>query len=139
MRRVRRCRGEDGSAALDAVILLPVVFLALALIAVAGRQTGANNTVEHAANAAARAAAGAQTMGGAQQRAATVASSTTSETCASAPTVSVGGSVEPGGTVTVTVTCTAQLGDHGARLGIGTTRTLSATASQPVDSIRGGP
>jgi Flp pilus assembly protein TadG len=137
----RRARGERGdSGPLEMVILLPAVLLLFGLVVAFGRTTTADTDVEHAARVGARAAASAQTSGGGSALAGAVVADSLRRagmTCASGPSVAVGGSWEPGGRVTVTVSCTASLADV-TKFGIPGARTLRATASEVIDRTRGG-
>ncbi len=134
-------RGERGDAGpLEMVILMPVLLLAFALVVLFGRTTTAATDVEHAARVAARAAAAAQSVGGAQSRAATVAAESLASSglaCVDR-SVSVSGSVQPGGRITVTVRCRVSQADVTRYGFIPGSRTLSATASEVVDVNRGG-
>ena len=137
----RRARGEAGDAGpLEAAILIPVVLLLFALVIAFGRATTADTDVEHAARVGARAAAAAQSMGGAQQRAHTVVVRSLSDSglaCADRE-IAVGGSLQPGGRVSVTVTCVASMADLSGFGLLPGRRTLSATASEVIDVVRGG-
>lgn len=138
---VRRVRGDRGDAGpLEVAILMPVLLLLFALVIAFGRATTADTDVEHAARVGARAAAAAQSMGGAQQRAqiVVVESLADSGLACSQRNVAVGGSLQPGGRVSVTVTCVASLADLSGFGLLPGDRTLSATASEVVDVVRGG-
>lgn len=141
MTAARRAQGERGDAGpLEVAILMPVLLLLFALVIAFGRATTAGTDVEHAARVGARAAAAAQSMGGAQQRAQTVVveSLRDSGLACVERSVSVGGSLQPGGRVSVTVTCVASMADLAGFGLVPGARTLSATASEVVDVIRGG-
>lgn len=136
----RRCGGERGSAGVEAafavIALLSVMFFVIGAL----RVTNSGGDVSAAARAAARAAAGERTMGAAASAASRVASSTLSGrgvACAGGPGVAVGGSVDPGGTVSVTVSCTVDLADA-ALGGFGGSRTVTGRGVEYVDSVRGG-
>jgi Flp pilus assembly protein TadG len=135
-----RCRDDKGDAGpLELVILMPAVLLLFALVVAFGRTSTANGDVEHAARVGARAAAGAQTIGGAQQRAETVVAQSlqgSGLSCVDAH-VNVSGDVAPGGQVTVSVSCVADLGDV-VEFGVPGSKTLQATATEQVDVVRGG-
>jgi Flp pilus assembly protein TadG len=135
----RRLCGDRGDAGpLEAVILMPVLLATFALVVVFGSAQGADNSVEHAAKAGARAAATAQTAGGGHQRAESAVDAALAESPCANHSIDVAGSWTPGGRVHVTVTCTADLSDVSGLVGVPGTRTMSASASEPVDSIRGG-
>jgi Flp pilus assembly protein TadG len=136
-----RLRGDAGDAGpLEAVILIPVLLLLFALVLAFGRAATAGTDVEHAARVGARAAAAAQSMGGAEQRAEVVVSESLADSglaCLSRR-VGVGGSLQPGGRVSVTVTCVASMADLSGFGLLPGDRTLTATASEVVDRVRGG-
>ena len=138
--RQSRCRDDHGDAGpLELVILMPALLLLLALVIAFGRTSAASSDVEHAARVGARAAAASQTMGGAEARAASVANESlrgSGLSCVDSG-VSVGGSIAPGGQVTVTVSCVADLGDL-VQFGVPGSKTLTATATEQVDVVRGG-
>lgn len=137
----RRVRGDAGDAGpLEAVILMPVLLALFALVIAFGRATTADTDVAHAARVGARAAAAAQSMGGAVARAQVVVAESLSDSglaCAQRR-VGVGGSLQPGGRVTVSVTCVASMADLSGFGIVPGARTLSATATEVIDVIRGG-
>lgn len=136
----RRGRGERGDAGpLEMVILMPVLLLAFAVVVLFGRTTTADADVEHAARVGARAAAAAQSLSGATSRASAVVTESLAHSGLSCVSRSVGvsGSMQPGGRVTVTVTCVASLADVTRYGVIPGSRTLTATASEMVDLNRG--
>ena len=140
-RRTHRLCGDTGDAGpLEAVILMPALLLMFALVLAFGRAATADTDVEHAARVGARAAATAQSMGGAQQRAHVVVSESLADSGLACITrqVGVGGSLQPGGRVSVTVTCVASMADLSGFGLVPGDRTLTATASEVVDRIRGG-
>lgn len=130
-------RGTAGvEAALAVVALLGMMFFVVGAL----RVTNSGGDVSAAARAGARAAAAEPTMGAAAAAAGRVASSSLASrglACAGGPRVAVSGSVAPGGTVVVEVSCTVGLGD--AELGgFGGSRTVSGRGVEYVDSVRGG-
>ena len=134
-----RCRGDRGdSGPLEVVILLPAILLLFAMVVAFGRTTTASQHVEHAAAVGARAAAGAQTVGGAGAAATEVVGRSLAQHGIGCPPPAVAGTFTPGGRVSVTVSCTVDLGDV-TRLGfLPGSRTLTATASEVIDRTRGG-
>ena len=109
----RATRDDRGSAALEAAILAPVFLLLIALIVVAGRTTAAGSDVEHAARSAARAAAQRQSLTSARSAAVAVVAESIAESglhCEN-PQVGVAGNLDPGGRVTVSVTCNVSYAD----------------------------
>lgn len=119
---------------------MPVLLMLFALVLAFGRAATAGTDVEHAARVGARAAAAAQTMGGAQERAGIVVANSLADSglaCAQRD-VAVGGALQPGGQVAVTVTCVASMGDLSGLGLLPGSRTLTATAVEVVDVHRGG-
>ena len=134
---------ERGSASIEAVIIVPAVGLVIALLILAGRITIADQTVHAAAAEAARTATLARTPDDAHTRATQAARDTlTSQntTCAAIDLeVDTSEFSRPLGTpasVTVTVTCQLPLSDL-TLPGIGGIKTITATASSPLDPYRG--
>ena len=138
----RRGGPERGSAALEAAIGLPAFLLFVGLIIFAGRVAIATQAVDSAATQAARTASIARTAtdAGATARSAATSSLTSLRVnCVStAVTVDTAGFAAPVGTpatVTATVRCVVNLADL-AVPGVPGTRTVTATASSPVDTFR---
>jgi Flp pilus assembly protein TadG len=123
------------------VILVPVLLALVALVVAFGRTTTANSDVEFAARVGARAAAQSSTAAGATSSATIVVERTLAESDLScrSHSVSVDASdLRPGGRVSVTVTCLADLSDvSNLQLALGS-RTMTATATEVVDRVRGG-
>lgn len=130
---------EDGFGAVDLMVVTTIVVSLLLLAVGLGRVRSADQMVGSAAADGARAASLQRTAVGAQQAAEqTIAASlVTSETsCAGGPAVSVDVSRwRPGGSVSVTVACTAALADLTAP-GLPGSKTLTAHATSPIDSRR---
>ena len=130
---------ERGSAAVELVIVTPALLVVLGVLAVFSRVTTAANTVTFAARVGARSAVAAQTLPAARDRARAVVTATLADSgmaCTSA-TTSVDGDVRPGGRLTVTVSCTTDLSDL-AGLGIPGRHTVTAKATETIDTSRGG-
>ena len=137
----RRDAGERGDAGpIETVILVPVLLLLVGLIVAFGRTTSATSDVAFAARVGARSAVAAQTLDGARQRAKTVVAASLAQSglaCVSSSTT-VTGDVRPGGRLTITVACTADLSDI-TQLGLlPGSRTLTGTATELIDVNRGG-
>jgi len=134
-----RASGDRGDAGpLEMVILVPVVLLVFALVVAFGRTTTATEHVAHAAAVGARAAAGAQTAGGASVLATDVVAEALAQVGMTCDAPSVAGTFTPGGSVTVTVSCTVDLGDVSEFGMIPGSRTLTASATEVIDRTRGG-
>lgn len=125
---------------MELVILLPI-FLIAAFLGYGGmRMVAVNGDVDAAALAGARAATTAYSpaagTGNADRVARAMLDSDAGQRCDS---VSVGasGSWSPGGTVTVTVSCVVSMDDLGFGMFPGT-KTYEATATDVVDTVRGG-
>lgn len=133
-------RGEEGSVAAEVAIAIPVLVAVLLLVGVLlARGVDARLRLDDAAHQAARAASltrnpDAATLA-AQQAAA--ASLTDAGLDCGDPSVAVDTSnFAPGGVVTVTVSCRLDLSYAAALLATGDQRTLTATASSPIDVYR---
>jgi Flp pilus assembly protein TadG len=135
----RRCRGDRGSAAVEAGVAVTALLLVGFFIVGALRVVGSGGDVEAAARAAARAAAANYDAASATSAAAKVASDVLANrgvACESLG-VAVGGDVTAGGVVTVAVTCTVSLADV-VVAGFPGSRTLSGHGVEQVDVVRGG-
>jgi Flp pilus assembly protein TadG len=137
----RRCR-DDGNAALELVILAPVLLCLLGLVIAAGRTSIAQGSVAAAARDAARQASIALTPGAAEAAARSSALAALNQEgldCAPVVTVDVAGFGVPVGepaTVSATVSCQVPLSDLIVP-GMPGSKTLTATFSSPLDPYRG--
>jgi hypothetical protein len=120
------------------VILVPVVLAVFALVVAFSRTTTATEHVAHAAAVGARAAASAQTAGGASALATGVVADALAQVGMTCGPPTVVGTFTPGGSVTVTVSCTVDLGDLSELGMIPGSRTLTASATEVIDRTRGG-
>ncbi|WP_410645331.1 TadE/TadG family type IV pilus assembly protein [Amycolatopsis sp. lyj-346] len=131
-------RAERGSVTVEAVLLAPVLVMLLVFFAVVvHRGVDARLRLDDAAHQAARAASLQRTRTAAVAAAqATVASALAHAglVCRDA-TVSTTTSSSPGSTVVVSVRCTVDFG-QALVLGVPGSRTLSAQASEVVDTYR---
>jgi Flp pilus assembly protein TadG len=121
----------------EVTIVTPFMILLAMFLIFCGRATAAAIDVNAAAAAAARAAAnatGPATAPTAADAAATATTAGTGWTCTTGTTTAA---PWRGGQVTVTVTCQVPMADLG--IPIGTSRTVTASATQPVDTYRAGP
>ncbi|MFI6340703.1 TadE/TadG family type IV pilus assembly protein [Streptomyces sp. NPDC050535] len=141
-RWTNRCCGDEGSAAIEAAIVLPALIMFLCLAIAGGRIVTSGSKIDSAAEDAAREASIHRTVGSAQRAAHAAAAESLNDQgirCSSTSvSVATGGlSVPVGqvGTVTVTVTCTVPLSDL-LLPGVPGARTLTSTASSVVDQYR---
>ncbi len=141
-RWARRGRGDEGSLAIEAAIVLPSLIMFLCLAIAGGRLVTSGAKIDAAAEDAAREASIHRTADAAQGAAQAAAAESLNDqgiTCASTSvTINTGGlSVPVGqvGTVTVTVDCTVNLSDL-LLPGVPGARTLTSTAVSVVDQYR---
>ena len=134
----RRCgHGERGSAALELVILAPVLILLLLFMVAVGRTVDARERVQDAAHSAARAATldtnAAQAQSDAEQTAAQ-ALADAGVTCDPMTVSASVGTFGPGSTIAVTVSCrVSTTGISGLQL----PTTVSSTFRSVIDRYTG--
>ena len=130
---------DGGSVAAETAIAIPVLVAVLVFAAVLiGRGADARLRIDDAASQAARAASIARTSS-----AATAAATQTVDQalagvgaeCPNPETTVDTSQFHPGGVVTVTVRCHLDL-SQAALLGVPVSKTISATASSPIDTFR---
>ena len=128
---------DRGSNALSLVIVAPVIVVLLLLVVAFGRFAYSRQLVEQASAAAARAASLASSAGQAQQRAQSAAAASLGDAGVSCTgtSVDVDADFRPGGTVTVTLSCTADLTDL-AMAGVPGSTTVTSTSSSIVETYR---
>ncbi|MGW4101885.1 TadE family protein [Streptomyces sp. NPDC004976] len=138
----RRTRGDDGSVAIEAAIIVPPLLMFVCLAIAGGRIVTSGAKIDAAAEDAAREASIHRTAASAQAAAQAAAAESLNDqgiTCASSSVnINTGGlSVPVGqvGTVTVTVSCTVPLADL-LLPGTPGARTLTSTATSVVDQYR---
>jgi Flp pilus assembly protein TadG len=141
-RRPRRRHADSGNAALELVILAPVLLFLLGLVIAAGRVSTAQGAVDAAARDAARQASIARDYASAEAAAVASAGAVIrGENLGCTPAVRPdlqGFSTPPGqpASVTVTVSCAVPL--SGLLVpGLPGSKTLTATFSSPIDPYRG--
>ncbi|HTJ72640.1 MAG TPA: TadE/TadG family type IV pilus assembly protein [Actinospica sp.] len=126
-----------GSAALELVIIAPVLILLLLFVVAVGRTIDARERVQDAAHSAARAATLAATAPQAEQAASQTAAQALASagvTCSPMNVTADVGSLAPGSTIAVTVSCRVQaIGISGLEL----PATVSATFRSVVDRYVG--
>ncbi|MFJ9822388.1 TadE family protein [Streptomyces sp. NPDC101151] len=140
--RWARMRSDEGSVAIEAALVLPVLIMFVCLAIAGGRIVTSASKIDAAAEDAAREASIHRTAAAAQAAAQAAAAESLNDqgiTCA-ATSVSVnaaGLNVPVGqvGTVRVTVTCTVNLSDL-LLPGVPGAKTLTSTATSVVDQYR---
>ena len=136
----RRCRDQRGSVAVEMAVLAPALVVLLLLVVFAGRVAQADGDVRRAASAAARAASLRQDPGEAEVAGRQTASANLVASgvgCARLDTDVDTTQFFAGGTVAVTVRCTASMADV-SLLGVPGRRTFSARSIEVIDRYRGG-
>lgn len=128
-----RRRADAGSAAVELVLMAPILIALTLLIVAAGQIVQGRIDTDGAAHAAARAASLEHTVAAAQAAAEAAATASMGDRCGSA-SVSLTGDLEPGGTVTATLSCTINVDSP-----VWSTYQVTSTASSPVDAWRGEP
>lgn len=131
-------RMDAGFSSLELIILTPVVLTMLLLVIGFGRLTHGRQLVQQAAAAAARAATLDSNPGQANTDAAQTAHDILAQAGVSCHTFTASvdtSDFQPGGQVTVTVTCTASLSDLGM-VGFPGAKTLTASATSPLEQYR---
>lgn len=139
MFRRRLARGERGSAAVEFVLILPLVLAMLLFVVGLGRMAQARINIEGVAADAARAASLERNTARSAHAAREAAERSLGDggVSCSQLTVSVDVSAyQPGGRVTATVSCTARLADV-ALSGLPGNRKFSSTAVVPIETYRG--
>lgn len=136
--RLNLRHGDNGLMALELAILAPVILVMLLLVVAFGRVTHGRALVDQSAAAAARAASLAASPGQASADGAQTAQDTLARAglSCSAASVSVDtGAFRPGGQVTATVRCTADLSEL-ALTGLPGSIALVASATSPIEALR---
>ncbi|MEU5930612.1 TadE/TadG family type IV pilus assembly protein [Streptomyces antimycoticus] len=132
---------DRGSAAVELVLVTPLLLLVLMTVVALGRLADARLVVADTAHQAARAASLARTEAAARTGARSTAQAALHHAGAgcSHPTVAlITSGLQPGGSVTAKVTCTVAL-HHLTHTGMPGRVTVSGTASSPVDVHRSAP
>ena len=137
---IPRARSQHGSGAVELLMLAPVIMAAALLMAYAGRQVSAQMSADATAHAAARAAwlrEDSATASAAGERAAAQTLASHGLACIDYDLALTLEDLEPGGTVTATLTCTTSM----AGLGVFAAQTTQITghAAVPIDVYREAP
>jgi Flp pilus assembly protein TadG len=128
---------DRGAVSLEVTITAPLLILLAMFLIFCGRAASAAIDVNAAAAAAARAAADAADPSAAAVSAQGAVAATAAGTAWSCTTSTQTGGPWRGGQVTVTVSCLVPLTD--LSIPLGASRTVTASATQPVDTYRAGP
>ncbi|WTA10725.1 pilus assembly protein [Streptomyces phaeochromogenes] len=137
-RWARRLRSDEGSAAIEAAIILPSLIMFLCLAIAGGRLVTSGSKIDAAAEDAAREASIHRTAGAAQAAAAESLNDQGISCVSTSVNIDTGGLNVPVGqvgTVSVTVNCTVNLSDL-LLPGVPGSRTLTSTATSVVDQYR---
>lgn len=132
---------ERGALSTELAVVTPVLIGLVLFVVYAGRTVEAEADIANAAYEAARAATLTGTPEQAQTAAAETATANIAEGSVSCQTLEVAvdtSGFQPGGQVTVTLTCTATFSDL-ALLAVPGSRTFTATAASVVDTYRATP
>jgi Flp pilus assembly protein TadG len=132
-------RRDQGSAAAELVLVTPLLVMMMLLAVAAGRLVQARLQVDSAAQQAARAASLAgdpATASAEADETATAALASEHLTCANLAVSTGTSDFQPGGQVTVQVSCTVSLAGLGL-LHVPGSRTLTARFTAPIDVYRG--
>ena len=131
---------QRGSAALELVLVTPLLLLLLIFIVGLGRLASSRGEVDGAARDAARAASIARSPAAAVEEAKAAASATLADrsiTCGRLDVAVDTSDFRPGGSVTVTIACNVRLEDV-ASAGFGPSRVLHGEAIAVIDTYRSG-
>ena len=136
MGTARRERNEEGSASIELILGTPLVIVLLLFVVFAGRVAHARMITEDVAHQAARSASLQRDPTAARAAAdATVAATTSGSTCKAVEAVTDTAGFAPGGSVTVTVTCRADLADL-SLLALPGETSISSSSTSPIDIWR---
>lgn len=140
-RLASRLRSDDqGAIAAQAAAMVPLLTIVVVVVLFTGRVVEANNTVQAAAHEAARAATLTGNTADAANAAQAIAAANLNAGGLACRTLSVVPDLSrfyAGGTVTVTVTCTADFADMDL-IGVPGSRSFTASAIEVIDTYRGG-
>jgi Flp pilus assembly protein TadG len=134
----RRPAGDRGSSIIELAIVTPVVIVLLFTMVALGRYSNSKIEVEQASAAAARAASLTSSPGNASRAAQAAAAATLSGaglSCAHLEASVNTADFRPGGQVSVSVTCSADLSQL-ALVGVPGSASLSSTSVAPLEAFR---
>jgi Flp pilus assembly protein TadG len=124
--------------AAELTVLTPLLLMMLMFVVLCGRLAGTRLRLDDVAHQAARAASAARTVAGAQSDAQSTAHAALAAAGISCRTLRVTvdtAGLQPGSTVTATVSCTVGLGDL-SLLAVPGSKQLAASFTSPVDVYR---
>jgi len=134
------CRDERGVSAIELTLIAPVLMVVLLFVVGLGRMGHARQQIEAVAADSARAASLERNTSQSTHAAKVAATQSLGDAGVSCTNLSVNvdlTSYQPGGRVTVTVSCKTQLSDV-ALAGFPGSRVFSATSVVPIETYRGG-
>lgn len=134
----RRPAGDQGSSIIELAIVTPIVIVLLLMMVALGRYSHNKILVEQASAAAARAASLTSSPGQAQRAAQDAAQGTLAGAglaCAQMTAFVDTSTFRPGGQVSVTVTCTADLSAL-ALAGVPGSASLTSSSAAPLETFR---
>lgn len=134
----RRRRGEHGTAAIELTLMAPVLMVILLFVVGLGRMAHARQQIEAVAADSARAASLERNTSKSEAAAKTAAEQSLGDAGVSCTSLNVSvnlSSYQPGGRVTVTVSCTTKLSDV-TMAGFPGSRIFTATSSVPIENFR---
>ena len=134
----RRVGGERGTAAIELVLIAPVLMVILLFVVGLGRMAHARQQLESVAADSARAASLERNTHESAAAAKAAAQQSLGQAGVSCTGLNVDvdlGSYEPGGQVKVTVSCKTKLSDV-ALAGFPGSRTFTATSTVPIETYR---
>lgn len=131
--RWERLRRDTGSVSLELALIAPMVIVLFFLGVIAFRIASTQLGIDTAATNAARDASLQRTPATAHTAAETTAAAMQPDFCTDYTIEVDTGGLQPGGTVTVTLTCTVNTSEIGAL----PSRTITATAHSPIGQWRG--
>jgi Flp pilus assembly protein TadG len=138
-RRPRRPRGDQGVAVVEVAIAGTALVALLCLVILAGQVSELDADIQTASAAAARVASRQGTASGATHAAHHTATANLDDSQVSCGSLDVTthADMRPGGTVTVTITCQADLSTLTPLAPAGLHRSLKATSTEVIDTRRG--
>jgi Flp pilus assembly protein TadG len=135
---IGRHRDERGTAAIELVLMAPVLMVILLFVVGLGRMAHARQQIESVAADSARAASLERNTSQSAVAAKTAAEHSLGEAGVSCTNLQVNvdlADYQPGGQVRVTVSCTTELGDV-ALAGFPGSRVFTATSTVPIETYR---